>query len=756
MTTPYVTGYCDRLTLKAGETQRFMVSGEGLEAADLHIVRLIHGDENPAGPGFIEREVAASCNGRIAVTHQFTQVGSFIRVPDPDRKICPSRGFTAHAFVWPTTPGKKPQALLSRWVESAGRGAGTGFWLGINRQGRLTLRLGNGAEQVEVCADTGLVAKVWYLVAASYDAATHTVTLYQEPVINAYNGLLSRIVPLAHQSHVLTRVSVAPADIDDPLVFAGHHGTGPHGRCIEGLYNGKIDRAGFQSRVLTRPELDALRAGGEPPADGCVARWDTTAGYTDSGIGDTLVDVGPNCLHGQGHNRPVRAMTGYNWAGRDDCFRLAPTQYGGIYFNDDAIIDCEWQPTCSWTLPTDLPSGVYAARLRGGGLEDHLTFFVRPAVPKAKVAMLMPTASYLAYANERFVLDAPGVEVVTGHPLVFQDVDYLLAEHPEWGRSSYDHHNDGAGVCYVSYHRPVMGLRPRHRMASTGIPWQFAADMSIVCWLEQSGIAYDVITDEDLHREGLACLQPYRVVLNGTHSEYYSEQMLDATEAYLAEGGRVMYLGANGYYWVVAFREDSPWCMEIRKLDSGSRAWQAAPGEYYMATTGEKGGIWRNRGRPPQKLMGVGFTSEGMDESMPYRTLPDAAHPAVAWVMDGVKGEVFGDSGLGGQGAAGLELDRYDLAWGTPPNTWLIAASSGHSDHYPHVSEEVMFNYPGLGGTQDFQVRADMTLFSTTQNGAVFATGSIAWGQALPCNAEVSRVTRNVLERFLRDGPVED
>jgi N,N-dimethylformamidase len=68
-----------------------------------------------------------------------------------------------------------------------------------------------------------------------------------------------------------------------------------------------------------------------------------------------------------------------------------------------------------------------------------------------------------------------------------------------------------------------------------------------------------------------------------------------------------------------------------------------------------------------------------------------------------------------------------------------------------------MFNYPGLGGTQDFQVRADMTLCATTNGGAVFSTGSIAWGQSLPCGEadnDVSRITANVLERFLRDGPV--
>jgi N,N-dimethylformamidase len=256
---------------------------------------------------------------------------------------------------------------------------------------------------------------------------------------------------------------------------------------------------------------------------------------------------------------------------------------------------------------------------------------------------------------------------------VLYDWDYALAAHPEWGRSSYDHHSDGAGVCYTSYLRPVMGLRPRHRMASTNIPWQFPADMSIIYWLEKKGYAYDVITDEDLHREGVACLKPYNVVLNGTHSEYYSEVMMDATEEYLAAGGRVMYLGANGYYWNVAFRDDEPWCMEIRKLDAGSRAWQAAPGEYYMATTGDKGGIWRIRGRAPQKLTGVGFTSEGMDESMPYHKLPDSRDPAVSWVFDGVAGETFGDFGLAGNGAAGIELDRYDLSLGTPPGTWLLA-----------------------------------------------------------------------------------
>ena len=745
MTRTYLTGYCDKLAITAGDTQRFMISGEGVDHAELQVVRLIHGDENPAGPGFIEEPITASCNGKVAVRTQFTQAGSFFEIPDPHSVVQFGNGFTLYAFIWPTTPQKDAQGILSHWSQATRCGVS----LGINAHGRLSLLIGDGHESAEICADTPLVAKMWYFVAASFDPKRGTVTLYQEPVVNAYNSLLSRIVPLEQTSHVTTVTSVKPARATGSLLLAGHYDVAAHGPYVSNLYNGKVDRCGIHGRALTRAELDALKSGSEPPPDARIARWDTTAGYTDHGIGDQLVDVGPHGLHGRGVNRPVRAMTGYNWRGRDDCFRLAPAQYGGIYFNDDAIIDCRWPSSCEWQVPADLKSGVYAARLRNGNAEDHLTFFVRPAKSSAKVAMLMPTASYLAYANERFVLDAPGVEVVTGHPLVLHDIDFLLAEHPEWGRSSYDHHADGAGVCYNSYHRPIMGLRPKQRMASTGVAWQFPADLSIIYWLEQSGIAYDVITDEDLHRDGLAAIKPYNVILNGTHSEYYSERMLDATEEYLSTGGRVMYLGANGYYWVVAFRDDEPWCMEIRKLDSGSRAWQAAPGEYYLATTGEKGGIWRNRGRPPQKLMGVGFTSEGMDECMPYRKLPDAIAPEVSWVFEGVDKDVFGDSGLALNGAAGLELDRYDLAWGTPPNTYLLATSEGHSDHYPHVSEEIMFNYPGLGGTQDFQIRGDVTLFETVNGGAVFSTGSIAWGQALPINAEVARITLNVLRRFM-------
>jgi N,N-dimethylformamidase len=110
-----------------------------------------------------------------------------------------------------------------------------------------------------------------------------------------------------------------------------------------------------------------------------------------------------------------------------------------------------------------------------------------------------------------------------------------------------------------------------------------------------------------------------------------------------------------------------------------------------MAFTPERGGLWRNRGRAPQKLFGVGFTTEGMDRSSPYVTLTDFRNERAAFITAGCEGaELIGDHGLVGGGAAGHECDRYDLTLGTPPHALLLATSAGrHSDNYPLVAEDI-------------------------------------------------------------------
>jgi N,N-dimethylformamidase len=490
-----------------------------------------------------------------------------------------------------------------------------------------------------------------------------------------------------------------------------------------------------------------------------LAYWDTTKGYSDKGIDQEVFDVGPYKLHATGFNHPVRAMTGWNWNGRDDCFRLDPTQYGGIEFHPESVTDCRWDVTQEMEVPADLMSGVYAVRLRvgeGHGLgEEYVVFFVRPAKPRARLCFLVPTASYLAYANERLSFDAQIIQPMTGQPPVLTDIDIETYETREFGLSTYDSFEDGAGVCFSSYLRPIINMRPKYRISSMNITWQFPADLSIVAWLDHQGYDCDFITDEDLHREGLAAIEPYKCVITGTHPEYVSERMLDAQEDYVAAGGRLIYMGGNGYYWCIGFADDEPSCMEVRKLDSGMRAWAAKAGEHYLQTTGEKSGLWRNRNRAPQKLLAVGFIAEGFETSAPFRKMPDSLHRTVSWITEGIDGEIIGDSGLAYGGAGGVELDRYDLALGTPPHTKIIASSGGHSDNYVLVTEELLYAYAGLVGSLDYRIRGDITYFTAPNDGAVFSTGSIAFGQALPAegfNNSASKLLKNVVDAFIKDG----
>jgi N,N-dimethylformamidase len=140
--------------------------------------------------------------------------------------------------------------------------------------------------------------------------------------------------------------------------------------------------------------------------------------------------------------------------------------------------------------------------------------------------------------------------------------------------------------------------------------------------------------------------------------------------------------------------------------------------------------------------------------------MPDARDPRVAFIMDGIAPqERIGEFGLIGGGAAGSELDRYDLALGTPPHALLLAYSEGHTDNYPRVSEELLSSWPGPGatGTTDPNVRADIVYFTTKDGGAVFSTSSIAWcGSLLENDGDnnVSRMTANVLGRFATDEPL--
>lgn len=747
-----IRGYADRLSARPGEMIEFKVSSTATGRYRADVVRLVNGDTNPDGPGFTEVEVTA--NGEYPARFQPTDAGSYVIIGGSD-DLHASGAFTLHAFICPTTPAKDDQIILGR-LSLADR---SGYAMGI-KDARLCLLTGDGSAITYVTTDQPLHHGCWYSVAVSYDPDTERAVLYVRSVVNSVNSLLSPIVPVSGVGDATASVSTRPVDAKAPFIIAGCRASSQSPE-VGSHYNGKIDAPKMWNRVLSLTELDDLTSGAPISREGLAAAWDFSAGIGPDGITtDDVLDIGPNAHHGQCINFPARAMTGWNWQGVEENFTHAPEQYGAIHFHEDDLEDCRWDTDIEWRVPDNLRSGIYAMRLVQGESEDWIPFFILPRSGQAtaKALLLIPTTSYLAYANEHFN-DIQIAQSIFGRTAIIDELDFWLHAHTEFGLSTYDTHTDGSGVHYSSALRPIVNLRPKFRTASGG-PWQFPADLHLGAWLDALQIDFDVATDRELHDEGAELLRRYQVVMTGSHPEYYSGPMLDAWETYLADGGRGMYLGANGFYWIANWHPEKKHLMEVRKAEYGSRAWQAAPGEYYLQTNGQRSGLWRGRARAPQKVFGTGFAAEGFDESSYYVQMGDARDPRAGFIMEGIDpDERIGDFGLVGGGAAGSEIDRYDLTLGTPPETLLLAYSEGHSDNYPRVVEEIAFNIPMVGGTMDPNVRADIVYFTTKAGGGMFSSSSIAWCGSLlenNCDNNVSRMTENVLRRFMDERPLPD
>ena len=738
-----IVGYADRFSVRAGDTIRFMVSCK-LPSYTADVVRLIHGDLNPEGPGFKEELVQNV--GTFPGQLQELVIGSYVVVPDhPLLRL--KESFTLSAWISSTTPSKSSQGLLTKWSDSNNAGYG----LVLDGDNGLTLWIGGSDGRVErISTGVPLHRASWYFVAASYDSSTGRVLLYQQP----------KTIWPRDPSAAVVEGEIGQLEIADngmPLIMAGYcEGEESAGPNIAGLYNGKIDRPAVFGRSLSLPELESLRGGASPSelGDNLIGVWDFGKDFSS----DRITDSSNNSLHGHTVNRPTKAMKGHNWSAEYHNYNLAPQEYGAIHFHDDDLDDARWDVSFEFQVPKDLKSGVYGARLTGGDSEDYVPFFVRPAngASLAKILYLVPTNSYLAYANNH-VYDTIPFDCPEWHGPVSPQDKYIEENHQN---STYDTHSDGSPVFYTSRLRPIVTMRPKYNFSfinsGRGGPWQFNGDLHLVDWLDEQGYDYDVATDEDVQQGGAEVFSPYNVVLTSSHPEYWARQGLDAMETYVAGGGRLMYMGGNGFFTVVSFPLDSLHCLEIRYA-----ARRGEEGELYHSTTGELGGHWRTRGRPEYKLIGVGFSAMGFDRSLPYRRAEGSYDPRASFIFEGIgKDEVIGDFGLKQGGAGGVEVDRADYDLGTPPHALILATCTGFSDEYQLDTQYGGHEWPyraPTGGTQCPLVRGDLVYFEGPNGGGVFSVGSIAWCGSLShtnYNNNVSRITKNVLDRFSSDAPV--
>lgn len=792
--TPLV-GYTDAWSYTAGSEVTAYVSGDG-GSVEISLIRLDRGlDEHNRPPSGFER-IEWAAEGRYPLIQQTHCTGSFLAARSANEEPLGSgsagAGFALGAWVWLAAGLEGLQAVLS--VElgadelgadetgadepgAAGTGAAPGgphreLVLGLSDGApALWISDGTGGRTPLLVADEALTTNAWHLLTASYDDGEPVLrSSPKEPLLgrsltasaaspaeaaSAAQGL--RIAASARVTGAASFGAVARADAELAIGTAADH------------FTGKLDSPFISSTPLSEQDRAAI-LGGDVVAERLEGRlaglWSLAQrdgrgddrGQGRAEVREAVGGSGAGSTAARLVNQPMRAVTGRAWAGSPQVFADAPEAYDAVYFHRSDLGDVGWKPTFSAALPEDLPSGVYAIALRGAGAagaaEDMIPIYVVPgARAEQRVALIVPTFTYLAYANN--VLHTGGFDMsrVSDMPVIIDQVDQDRVGHPAYGLSLYDLHPDGTGVSLASIARPIVTERPGKRAWLTDSARHLSGDLNVVDWLHRNGIEHDIVTDLEVHRRGAELLGQYDVVLTGGHPEYCTSDMLDGIERYRDTGGNFLYLGGNGFYWVAGVVSERPLTIEIRRGNTAIRAWSSAPGEVHLSSTGEHGGMWRETGRAPQRLVGVGMSAQGWGKSSPYRVNRDLPSEH-AWLLDGIEGELIGENGRVMGGAAGDEIDRADRALGTPLDAVIVGTSFGHSNFYQRNLEELQgVEHAFHGGDVDPEVHADIVYFEAPGGGSVFSVGSIAWtGALLPegGDANVSRLTRNVIEHGLR------
>jgi hypothetical protein len=338
-------------------------------------------------------------------------------------------------------------------------------------------------------------------------------------------------------------------------------------------------------------------------------------------------------------------------------------------------------------------------------------WIVAPARPQAPIAVLASNINWNAYNNfggrSNYINPAqfPPTPTVNAR----QDLDrYTDPEHVFYDRDDY---------APLSFDRPepINHIDPKTKITDpieSRVAVHLApAEWRLLGWLEREGFAYDMYAETQLHFGDLR-LEDYKVLVLGPHPEYWSRQMYDRLKSWVFDGGgKLVYLGGNGLNCEVELIDRST--MIVRNGDKREMQRRGLESRFHLRHESEA------------NLLGVVYTDAGAMTGAPYAVV-DESH----WVFAGTglkNGQLFGERCLHMRcpgGASGHETDKISPS--SPKNVHLLAKGTNVDN----------------GG-------AEMVYYETASGGAVFSAGSINYVSSLPVDDAVSRITANVVRRFL-------
>lgn len=345
---------------------------------------------------------------------------------------------------------------------------------------------------------------------------------------------------------------------------------------------------------------------------------------------------------------------------------------------DTGLIEANWHPSYTVTVPPDWTTGVYLAKFTNAkGLQTYVPFDVRGNFHSLYIAVTSDT-TYEAY------------NIWGGYSL------YDAADTIHSGEQA----NEPKGV-KVSFDRPYADQQ--------GSSLVLTFEANAIHWMERQGYDLSYISSVDLH-EHPAQLLNHRAYLSLGHDEYWSKEMRDGIENARDSGVGLAFLGADDGYWQVRFEPDSSGTLDrtivCYKVQTGLDNLSQDP--FYGKDNSRLTTQWRDPilNRPENALIGVMFSGlAGWQAGFPWQLSP-RAH---SQFLDGtglVSKKKYGCFFVG------YEWDRTFANGASPAGLQILGNSPvTNADNLPDAS--------------------NTTYYIAPSGAMVFATGSINWTTAL-------------------------
>jgi len=264
-------GYVDRFSARPGERIAVKVSSQSDQPYQADLVRIIHADANPAGPGIKFEEIVADFAGTYVSSFQPVHLGSCGVVALAEPVTLPD-SCTIVVRVQPWLLDGRPQTVLA--IEG-------GPVLSVAREGA---RLGLGGGWAQVAAP--MLKGRWYELRVI--ATAGQLRLRQTALQRSWGVADSGAAEVPGSLGTLRKLTFGAASTAQP---------GPHENPYCCFFNGRLEDPAI---------LQDVCEGAAPIQPGeaeFLAWWD----FSEEIPTDRIVDRGPHGLHGLLRNLPTRA-----------------------------------------------------------------------------------------------------------------------------------------------------------------------------------------------------------------------------------------------------------------------------------------------------------------------------------------------------------------------------------------------------------------------------------------------------------------